>query len=245
MSHEQTKLTLQVYRPGGQDAQDALFADALDQVRRDPELTRWFEAEQSLDEAIGEKFKGQSVPHHLESDILAVGAALRPTPWWQRKSWMAAAALVLVLAVAAFWLPTRSSKPNFATYRESMTDFLSTRFDRLDFKAQDLVQLKQFLAQRGAPSEFILPAGMNGLPSHGCRVLDWDGRTVSLVCFHLRGGKEIHLFVMQGTKFADPPRQDSVQFASSGRWTTASWRRGQTTYLLAGNGDRAFVEKYL
>ena len=244
MTNDQARLLLQAYRPGEQDAENPLYSEALEQVRRDPELARWFEAEQNLDAAIGEKFREASVPAHLQPDIMALEIMVQPRRQWRRELWMAAAAVVLALAVAAFWLPHRQ-QPRFATYRGSMTEFLSTRFDHLDFKARDVAQLKQFLAQHGAPSDFILPAGLGELPGHGCRVLEWDGHTVSLICFHLADGKEIHLFVIEGAKFAGVPPSGSAQFASDHRWTTAGWQRGNTTYLLAGNGDQAFLQKYL
>lgn len=244
MTNEQAKLLLQAYRPGGQDARDPLYAAALEQVRLVPELGRWFEAEQSLDAAISAKFKEQPVPSDLESNILAVESIRPSAPRWQRKSWLAAAALVALLAVAALWLPSRHTS-QFEAYRDNMTDFLNTRFDHLDFKARNVEELKQFLAQHGAPSAFVLPGGMSDLPGHGCRVLSWEARTVSLLCFHLADNNQIHLFVIQGTKFSKAPPAGAVQFASSGGWTTASWHRGNTTYLLAGNGDQDYLQKYL
>ncbi len=244
MTNERAKLLLQAYRPGGQDARDPLYAEVLKQVRRDPELARWFEAEQSLDSAIGEKLREPSLPPTLKPNILALEMTIRPTLWWQRRSWMATAALGLGLAIAAFWLPARNQS-RFVAYRDSMTDFLNTRFDHLDFKASDVTQLQQFLAQHGALGNFVLPAGMSELPSHGCRVLEWNGRKVSLICFHLGGNKEIHLFIIQGTNFADAPPPGALLFASSRGWFTASWQQGKTTYLLAGNGDRAFLQRYL
>lgn len=244
MTNEQAKLILQAYRPGGQDAHDPLYAEALAQARCDPGLARWFEAEQSLDAAIGEKFREQPVPSHLESDILALATLRRPEPWWRRTSWMAAAALVALLALAALWWPGRR-QGQLAAYRDNMTDFLNRRFDHLDFKARRVTELKQFLAQRGAPGDFALPAGLSELPGYGCRVLAWEGRTVSLICFHLADKKQIHLFVIQGPKFRDAPPAGSVQFASSSGWTTASWRQGDTTYLLAGKGGQAALQKHL
>ncbi len=244
MTNAQAKLLLQAYRPGGQDARDPLYAAALEQVQLDPQLARWFEAEQSLDAAITAKFKEQPVPSDLQSNILAVESIRPSARRWRRKSWLAAAALVTLLAVAAFWLPRRPTS-QFEAYRDNMTDFLNNRFDHLDFQARDVQELKRFLAQRGAPNDFALPAGMSDLPGQGCRVLSWDGRTVSLLCFHLADNKEIHLFVIQGAKFRKAPPAGSVQFVSNGGWTTASWHRGNTTYLLAGNGNQGYLQKYL
>src|SRR5258706_136048 len=40
MNNQEAKLILQAYRCGGQDASDPLFAEALEQARRDPELAK-------------------------------------------------------------------------------------------------------------------------------------------------------------------------------------------------------------
>src|SRR5258708_35476193 len=130
MTNERAKLLLQAYRPGGQDARDPLYAEVLKQVRRDPELARWFEAEQSLDSAIGEKFRERSLPPTLKPNILALEMTIRPTPWWQRRSWMATAALGLGLAIAAFSLPARNQS-RVVCYRDRLTHVLKTRYDQL------------------------------------------------------------------------------------------------------------------
>ena len=156
----------------------------------------------------------------------------------------AAAAFLILLAVGSLWFSTRAQS-NFTAYRDTMTDFLNNRFDHLDFKAKDVAQLQNWLAGQGAPADFVVPEGMRDLPSHGCRVLDWDGRKVSLVCYHLAKRKEIHLFVIRDTRFADGPPKGSFRFVSSGGWTTASWKQGNKTLLLAGKGDEAAIRKYL
>jgi len=40
MNNQEAKFILAAYRPGGQDASDPLFAEALEQVRRDPDWQR-------------------------------------------------------------------------------------------------------------------------------------------------------------------------------------------------------------
>lgn len=71
------------------------------------------------------------------------------------------------------------------------------------------------------------------------------GQTMAFHIFHLTDNEQIHLFVIQGTKFADAPPSGSVRFASSSGWITANWRQGDTTYLLAGKGDQAALQQYL
>ena len=52
MDNEQAKLILQAYRPGGEDAEDPFFSEALDRARLDPELAKWFAEQRAFDEAM-------------------------------------------------------------------------------------------------------------------------------------------------------------------------------------------------
>ena len=42
MNHREAKLISQACRPGEPDAADPMFAEALEQARRDPQLQTWF-----------------------------------------------------------------------------------------------------------------------------------------------------------------------------------------------------------
>ena len=62
MNNQEAKLILQAYRPGGRDTFDPLFAEALEQARRDPELQKWFaERKQALDYANSIQTAGTAV----------------------------------------------------------------------------------------------------------------------------------------------------------------------------------------
>ena len=245
MNNQEVKFILAAYRPGGQDATDPLFAEALEQVRHDPELARWFELQQAFDGAMSEKLKAEPMPPDLRENILAANKIVRLTHRLRPRVWLAAAAaFVILLAVGSLWFSPRPQR-SFAAYRDTMTDFLNTRFDHLDFKAKDVAQLKNWLAVQGAPADFVVPEGMRELPSHGCRLLDWDGHKVSLVCYHLANRKEIHLFIIRGVSFSDGPPKGSSRFMSSGGWMTAAWKQGNETLLIVGKGEQAVLQKYL
>ena len=100
MNNQEAKLILQAYHPGGRDASDPLFAEALEQARRDPELQKWFADEQALDSRIQSKLRtAVLVPRDLKSNLLALRKINRPVPWWFQPMKLAAAAAV----VSADW----------------------------------------------------------------------------------------------------------------------------------------------
>ncbi len=47
MNNQEAKLILQAYRLGGQDAADPLFQEVLEQLKRDPDLAKWFATPQN------------------------------------------------------------------------------------------------------------------------------------------------------------------------------------------------------
>ena len=79
-----------------------------------------------------------------------------------------------------------------------------------------------------------MPAALQQGPSIGCRVLDWHGHKVTLVCFRTGsdGQQVAHLMVMDAREVRGGPGT-APQLATSGPWTTASWSDAAHVYLLA------------
>ena len=96
--NDQARLILSAYRPGGQDAGDPAFAEALEQARRDPAVAQWLSEQQQFDLALTEKLREVPVPASLRSTILAGARASRPPQWWAQSKVWALAAAVAVLA---------------------------------------------------------------------------------------------------------------------------------------------------
>lgn len=246
MTNEQAKLLLQAYRPGGQDAQDTLYAEALEQVRRDPELARWFEVEQRLDAAIGRKLRELPVPPALKHNILAAELMTRSEPWWRRRGigLAAAAAAAVLLAGAAMWLQSQGA-PQFAAYRDEMIQRALKDPDHLTFASRDLASIRQWLQAREVDAAFDLPARLRGLTPHGCRIVDWNGERIVLICLVPEGKSHVDLFVIDRTRFRDFTPSAGPQFGRSGALTTAVWRKGNKTYLLAGKLDEDQLSRFL
>ena len=66
MNKQEAQEILLLYRPG-RDENDPELAAALDLVKHDPELAKWFETHCALQHAISAKFKQIDVPAGVES----------------------------------------------------------------------------------------------------------------------------------------------------------------------------------
>src|SRR5260370_8024175 len=80
MDKREAKFILSVYRPDGQDASDQRFAEALNQVRPDPMLERWFGASVAFDATIAEKLRVIEVPPDLREHLLPPLKITPPLP---------------------------------------------------------------------------------------------------------------------------------------------------------------------
>jgi hypothetical protein len=233
-----------MYRPGVDDADDPLVAEALAQSRRDPELARWLEQQQAVDAALGRKFKQIPVPAGLEQEILSERKITRPSIWGRQPALLAAAAAAIVLAaVASYWWRQPASQ-GFASYRQTMAHLVSGDY-KMMLETNDLNAVRQFLIANHSPADYVLTSEMQKLPAEGCALINWHGRPVSLVCLDRGADNDLFLFIVNRSALSDPPADPTPRFARVGPMTTASWTVGDTSYVLASKGSEDDLRKFL
>lgn len=243
MNRAQAKEILLLYRPGTQDAEDPQIVEAMELARQDPDLRKWFQQHQAFQVSMRAKFAQIDVPEHLKRTLLSGRKIVRPPVFWNRPVWLASAAVfILLLSLAIFWV--KPPIPNrFANYRENMVSF-ALRMYGMDLETNDSSQLRQFLGGKGAPADYQLTQGLAKLQLKGGGPLRWRGNPVSMVCFDRGGGKMLFLFVMKRAALKDPP-SPMAQLVTVDDLMTASWTRGDDTYVLAGPEEPRFEQKYV
>jgi hypothetical protein len=246
MNNQEARMILQAYRCGGQDASDPLFAEALEQARRDPELQRWFAEEDALDARIQASLQtAVPVPRELKSNLLALGKVIRPTPWrwFQPMKFAAAAAVLLLLGLAAFlFLPQKASQ--LASFRETMARYSLQQQGHVAYESHDMAKIQQWLQDRGMEANLELPAALHSGPAQGCRVVDWNGRKATMICFVFDSGEHIDLFVVDRVGMPNLPEGSAPQFAKANGLMTVTWVKGGKIYLLTGD-NKKFLQKLL
>ena len=75
MDNQKAKFILQSWRPGGADAGDPHFHEALAQTGRAPDLAEWFAREQALDVAKGDALR------RFVTEIAVIGGAEIYAQW--------------------------------------------------------------------------------------------------------------------------------------------------------------------
>jgi hypothetical protein len=248
MDSREAKFILNAYRPGGQDASDPRFAEALEQARRDPILQRWFDESIAFDAAMTEKLCAAPVPGDLRESILA-GVKVSRAPRWKNRlrKWAIAAALVLSATLGGLiWHSTRPA--TLTGWQMQALDVISSlvrQESSFDAQSHNPADLMKWLRANHAPAGERLPDNLEKLASLGCKTLLWRGKPVSVICFSRPEGGLIHLVVTNVSEASDRAIKPKAKLIQQGHWAMATWRDGQMIYMLALEGSRDQLRSYL
>jgi hypothetical protein len=239
MNNEEARFRLRAYRPGGQDAGETAFAEALAQAERDPALRAWFAREQAFDAAVAAKVRTVQPPAGLREAILA-GARVAPLrrrgfqPAW----WAVAAAIVFAVTLGAFWRLRSPSAPLAEFARFAIDDL---RHGRHGGHGAVLGALQAALANPATHLAGGLPADFAQLESSGCRTLRFAGRDVLEVCFQ-RAGSEFHFYVLPRDGLRDAPGPYRLELSGA---TALAWNDARYVYAVVGQTDAETIGRLL
>ena len=90
-----------------------------------------------------------------------------------------------------------------------------------------------------------VPPRLAALEPLGCRVLSFRGRKVALICFQRDKNRLAHLFVVDRAAMPKLKPGGKPVFVDAGEWTTAAWAENDRVYMIAVQGNRAAVQRYL
>jgi hypothetical protein len=244
VNNQEAKFILSAYRPSGEDACDAAFAAALEQVNRDPDLAAWFTGQRVLDLATTNAICSIPIPRDLRANILAGAKISRRRFWSKRPVLLAIAASLMLLAVIdGLWTrPTRLDP-----WQNDALAVISTFVpgqEPFDHVATDSRELQQWLQAQNAPSAEVIPAALQALPTLGCKTISSSGKPVSIMCFKMQSGELVHLIVTDVSGLSHlPPSQP--KYVKENDWVTASWTENGRICMLATKGSEQILRDLL
>lgn len=252
MNRDEAKVILLPYRHGTTDAADPQVAEALAQAERDQELKDWLVKHCARQFVLRENFRQIRAPAGLKEQIISEQQAAQENVifWWPKFALAAVAALVLLVAIFPFWFPPRAYDDTLAVYQNRMVG-VALRGYEMDLVTNNPEQIRAYLAQNHAQSDFILPGKLKQVKLAGCAVEGWQAGKVSMICF--RTGKplepgaqsDLWLFVVDRASVREVSGGDSPQFVKINRLITATWTQGDKLYLLGTEGDEQTLKQYL
>ncbi len=247
MNSEQARFILRAFRPGTDRTDAPEFHEAFDRLRQDPALAAWHEREMDADRIVRAKLTSAlAPPGGLRDRILATPKIVEPRVWWRQPAWLAVAASVVLLVTFGV---LRLGRPathdsNFVAFRSEVLS-ASREVPHMSFMNSDVSRIRDQLRSEGAPDDLNIPAGLARASIKGCRILDWHGRKVSMVCFHLGDGGHIDLFVIRNVEWDRPAPGERPLLAHVGQMNTASWSENGRTYVLAANATDEELKRIL
>ena len=248
MDNREAKFILSAYRPGGQDANDPRLSDALEQMRQDPILQRWFEESVAFDAAMTERLRGIAVPSDLRESILA-GAKVSRQPRWKHRlsQWSIAAALILSVAIGnLIWRETRPAQ--LAGWQKTALGIISSLVrneSSFDAQSRDASELVNWLRANHAPAAENLPENLGKLATLGCKTFSWNGSPISVICFMRPDGGLVHLVTANATPATAAVAKGKPTLVRHRDWTAATWRQGDKVCMLALEGPPEQLRPYL
>lgn len=256
MNNDEAKQILLLYRPGTIDAEDPDTAAALALAKADPELSHWLEEHCARQNALREKFRQIPVLAGLKEQIISEEAAKAKAASRREKvvGLSAVAAIVVALIViGSFLLPHKQAPVNASTladYKVQMA-YQTVGYYGMDLTTNDAAQIQVYLAKNNAPSDYVLPAGLQKVTMTGCAIKNWQSSKASMICFNTgklpQGGQhsDLWLFVVDRTTVKNSPLITSPKFESVNGLMTVAWTQGNNLYLLGAHSDEDTLKKFL
>jgi hypothetical protein len=243
VNNDEAKQILLTWRPGHGDLRDPQVAEALEQARRDPALQSWLEKHTTFQRSMERNFRQIPTPEDLRDRILSGRRVVKVGFWTWHREWLAAAAaIILLLGLATMWFKPQPTD-SFSIFRERTVLGVQRVYPAMDIVTNDMAKVRQFLAGKKAPADYVLPKGLTRLPVIGAGVLSWQGRGVSMVCLKSTDADTLFLFVLDQTSVKDPP-PSTPEFVPVFEMMTASWTEGGKVYVLAGSGGMEALHRY-
>lgn len=255
MNRDEAKQILLLYRPGTADADDPEVAAALALAKDDPELSRWLAEHNARQTALREKFRQIPVLAGLKEQIVSEQAAKTKAASLRGRLVGAAAVaaiLVSLLMLAYTFLPHSGERManTLGNYKSQMTAAAQGAYS-MNLLSSDAGKIQAYLAGAQAPSDYVLPAGMQNVAMTGCAVESWQTSKATMICFRaaktLPHGQfgDVWLFVVDQSAVKDVPNLATPQLDKVNGMMTAAWTQGGKLYLLGTMGEESDIKKFL
>jgi len=253
MTRDEARQVLLLHRPWATDAPDPDTVAALAFAQGDPELRAWFEGHCALQVAVRASIRAPAPPEAFREQIVSECLARKRSVSRRTMLTTVTALLLIGVGIEAFVLfgdHQAKEEVSFAAYKRRMSRE-ALRMYRMDLETADANEIRTFLAARQSPANYTLPAALGGIKTTGCLATKWQGRPVSMICFHtgkpLAPGQtsDLFLFVIARDSLPGAPADSSPTFAQINRLAMASWSENGNTYLLATEHGEEVLRKNL
>ncbi len=234
MDKETARLLLASYRP--EDALDPIFAEALLEVKRDPEFAAWFAEMQRFDSVMTEKFADLPVPPEVKSRVLL--AAHADPPRRVRPRWLVPLGIAATVAFAALAVWRLAAPPRRADSLALQAINFTEQMPALQFVCFDASAVAKWVNKQPDTERIGLtlppPAESLSMGMIGSSVVQWQGRPVVMLC--LQNGQ--HMAMLYILQAGDAPAVDGAsETVEKNGWAVRTTRSGGQVRILTAKGS--------
>src|SRR5439155_13706165 len=140
------------------------------------------------------------------------------------------------------WNIQRNASNGLNAYRAGMVRYVSSSYSSTFIKATSFDELRQVLASRKWPTDFIIPDRLRSVTVIGGGAVEWKGHKVALACMK-EGRHGLWLFAIERSAVRDAPKTEVPQIKEVESAPTAVWSQDGKAYLFTVQGDEAFLKK--
>lgn len=220
------------------------IAAAHAMLEADEELQKWYQELLAFDDIMRSKLAETPVPNQLKGDILTALKVSKPTPVRRSKARLAlpiAACLCIIFGVASLWHGIHQQQLNnrvaATEFQQSMLQQIN-QLSGIDLRSDDPENVTAFINGEAAPLSIELQETIPSASLYGCKVIDWQGQQVTLICFtnnEVANKKPVaHLMIVDAAAIrpfkGNPDRLVNVD---EDNWSSAVWKNEDHYYFLA------------
>lgn len=171
--------------------------------------------------------------------------SLARASWWGWKV-LATVALVILLGVAAWlWRPPGSGLAPWQVEGIKVVEDVQASRTPLDHESPEPDKLVAWLQQRSAPVLATLPDALAARRAVGCKMWEWRGLRMAMICFDLGESKSAQLVSTWHGGLKGAPPLGHMIYGRSGEWSTATWSEGGLACLLLTDAGGAALRELL
>lgn len=240
MKPEEAHRYLSAARPHGQDENDPRIAAARAALASDS--ARRESAAQAAEEDARRAALLQQTPvpdglrASLREQMAAATQTPRPRAAQAQWGWWVAAAAIVLSAVGLWrwqWVP-QAEFNRTADFREAMAVYIAEVPFQLDYTSQHLAAIQQWLTDSQVPAMPAIPSRLAGRIPLGCKQIQWNNVTVSLVCFYdsIPENRIVHLFIAPRSALSEQAIGDIEASLVARGFDTRGWQTDEWVCVL-------------
>jgi hypothetical protein len=210
-------------------------------------LRAWFSAQSRVDAVLAGKLKQVPPPPGLREAILAggrVSATRAKSAWRMTTVWLAAAAVIALVASIAVKIRSSATGPSGVELAAFALDDVANHDSQHIGSPPGSETVVAQLASTHEPLSRGLNVNLDALRNEHCRIVRLDGKEVFELCFQ-REGSWYHVYIGRRRDFAPGSIDPRAAMTVQGQFAATAWADSEHVYALVTRSGREALQRLI